>query len=97
MLVDVTHVNSYELCAGLLDKPNRTKEEAIVDEIREELGYEVTKDQLEFVGRSSSCDCFFISSSWSRRYVWVADVHVLRRGDTRTEEIQWRWIEETIT
>ena len=58
MLGVVVNMNSYELCAGLLDKPNRTKEEAIVDEIREELGYEVTKDQLEFVGRSRFCDCY---------------------------------------
>ena len=28
---------SYELCAGLLDIENRSKEQAVVDEIREEL------------------------------------------------------------
>lgn len=43
---------SYELCAGLLDRPNRTKEQAVCDEIREELGYVVKPEDLEFVGRS---------------------------------------------
>ena len=43
---------SYELCAGLLDKPGRSKEQAVVDEIKEELGYEVSKDSLTFIGRS---------------------------------------------
>ena len=43
---------SIELCAGLLDKPGRTKEQAVADEIREELGYEVPLDQIEYIGRS---------------------------------------------
>lgn len=43
---------SIELCAGLLDKPGRTREQAVADEIREELGYEVPLDQIEYIGRS---------------------------------------------
>lgn len=69
---------SYELCAGLLDKPNRTKEQAIVDEIREELGYEVSLDQLEFVGRSRSQNSRLMASSRSSWHVRIAHVHVLR-------------------
>lgn len=46
---------SYELCAGLLDIENRSKEQAVVDEIREELGYEVPISDLHFVIRSVMC------------------------------------------
>lgn len=46
--------SSYELCAGLLDRPNRSKEQAVCDEIMEELGYVVKPEDLEFVGRSIS-------------------------------------------
>ena len=45
---------SYELCAGLLDRPGRDKEQAVVDEIKEELGYDVKKEDLVFIGRSNS-------------------------------------------
>ena len=48
--VVLTH--SIELCAGLLDKPGRSKEQAVADEIREELGYDVPLSQIEFIGRS---------------------------------------------
>lgn len=46
---------SYELCAGLMDVENRSKEQAVVDEIREELGYEVPISDLHFVIRSVVC------------------------------------------
>ena len=36
----------------MLDKPGRTKEQAVADEIREELGYEVPLNQIEYIGRS---------------------------------------------
>lgn len=44
---------SYELCAGLLDREGRSKEQAICDEIREELGYDVSINSLEFITRST--------------------------------------------
>ena len=44
---------SYELCAGLMDVKERSKEQAIVDEIKEELGYVVPITSLEFISRSS--------------------------------------------
>ena len=37
----------------MMDVQGRSKEQAIVDEIREELGYEVSVDSLEFVTRST--------------------------------------------
>ena len=46
---------SYELCAGLMDIEGRSKEQTVVDEIREELGYDVPIESLEFVTRSSLC------------------------------------------
>ena len=36
-----------------MDKNGRNKEQAIVDEIREELGYEVSIDDLQFVSKST--------------------------------------------
>lgn len=84
---------SYELCAGLLDRPNRTKEQAVCDEIREELGYVVKPEDLEFVGRS----IFFYSnssiSSRRCRNVWRSHVHVLRGSNSRSEAVSRRWFE----
>lgn len=54
---------SYELCAGLMDVEGRSKEQAVVDEIREELGYEVSIDNLEFVTRSNFW-LVILSSCW---------------------------------
>ena len=45
--------SSYELCAGLMDIEGRSKEQTVVDEIREELGYDVSVDSLEFITRSN--------------------------------------------
>ena len=42
---------SYELCAGLLDDPKRSKERVMADEILEELGYDVKEIALQFIGR----------------------------------------------
>ena len=42
---------SYELCAGLLDDPKRSREQVMADEIREELGYDVKMSDLQFIGR----------------------------------------------
>ena len=44
-------IRSYELCAGLLDDPKRSKERVMADEIREELGYDVKESALQFIGR----------------------------------------------
>ena len=58
---------SYELCAGLMDKNGRNKEQAIVDEIREELGYEVSIDDLQFVSKSIEANhskWLFMDSCW---------------------------------
>ena len=45
---------SYELCAGLVDDPKRSREQVMADEIREELGYDVKKSDLQFIGRCSN-------------------------------------------
>ena len=63
-----------------MDIQGRSKEQAIVDEIREELGYEVPIDSLEFVTRSTfgegvSCSCR------ERRFDGSTRVYVLRGGD----------------
>lgn len=71
---------SYELCAGLMDVKERSKEQAIVDEIKEELGYVVPASSLEFISRSS---CFEdgvsvavgnVGLSGARGYMFYAEV-----------------------
>ena len=71
---------SYELCAGLMDVKERSKEQAIVDEIKEELGYVVPVSSLEFISRSS---CFEdgvsvavgnVGLSGARGYIFYAEV-----------------------
>lgn len=47
---------SYELCAGLMDVKGRSKEQTIVDEIKEELGYVVPLSSLEFITRCSGSE-----------------------------------------
>lgn len=46
-----------------MDVEGRSKEQAVVDEIREELGYEVSIDNLEFVTRSNFW-LVILSSCW---------------------------------
>lgn len=70
-------IHSYELCAGLLDRTGRTKEQAIVDEIREELGYEVSEKDLVFIGRSKFHLPIYTVSSWFCGHFGCAYVHVL--------------------
>ncbi|CBK24495.2 uncharacterized protein [Blastocystis hominis] len=60
----------YELCAGLLDRPNRSKEQAVCDEIQEELGYVVKPEDLEFVGRTPGA----VGMSGSRMYMYYVEV-----------------------
>ena len=50
-----------------MDKNGRNKEQAIVDEIREELGYEVSIGDLQFVSKSIEAkysDRFLMYSCW---------------------------------
>ena len=58
----------------------------IVDEIREELGYEVPIDSLEFVTRSTF-DESISRSCWQRGFDGSTRLHVLRGGDTRAEGV----------
>ena len=86
-------MSSYELCAGLLDRPNRSKEQAVCDEIKEELGYVVKPEDLEFVGRSSSSAACSFPSSRCCRHVRFSHVHVLRGSHSGSEEVSRRWFE----
>lgn len=43
---------TFELCAGLLDKPELTLEEVTSEEIEEEVGYKVPASQIRFVSNS---------------------------------------------
>ena len=67
-----------------MDVQGRSKEQAIVDEIREELGYEVPIDSLEFVTRSTF-DESISRSCWQRGFDGSTRLHVLRGGVTRAE------------
>lgn len=75
---------SYELCAGLIDIENRSKEQTVVDEIREELGYEVPISDLRFIIRSMVC-VFVPSRCGERRNDRLSRVYVLRGGDPGAE------------
>lgn len=67
-----------------MDVQGRSKEQAIVDEIREELGYEVPIDSLEFITRSTFGERVF-RSCWERGFDGSTRLHVLRGGDARAE------------
>lgn len=77
------------MCAGLMDKNGRSKEQAIVDEIKEELGYEVSVDDVEFVTKSRAKMEIGVksltSSCWKRRIDWSKRLHVLRGSNSGTK------------
>ena len=68
------------MCAGLLDIEGRTKEQAICDEIREELGYDVSIESLEFVTRSLYQNSYWfvavgnVGMTGARGYMYYAEV-----------------------
>ncbi|MDU7693120.1 MAG: NUDIX domain-containing protein [Helicobacter sp.] len=68
---------TYELCAGLLDKPKSLHETA-AEEVLEECGYEISPNELHYIGK------FFGSTSLngSINHIFFAEVNEEKRKNT---------------
>lgn len=69
----------YELCAGLVDKANKTIEQIAAEEVYEECGYKVDSARLQMIGEFYSS----VGTSGSKQnvfYVEVSDIDKQSKG-----------------
>lgn len=85
-----TDVTGYtiELCAGILDKDDKSREEVTKEEILEETGYDVDVDSIKFVASFRSS----VGFSGSLQYLFFCEVEdkqkVSRGGGIGDEQIE---------
>ena len=48
---------TLEICAGLIDKKDKSAQEIAIEEVEEECGYKVHPDQMEFVHKFFDLGC----------------------------------------
>ena len=48
---------TLEICAGLIDKKDKSAHEIAIEEVEEECGYKVQPDQMEFVHKFFDLGC----------------------------------------
>ena len=48
---------TLEICAGLIDKKDKSAHEIAIEEVEEECGYKVHPDQMEFVHKFFDLGC----------------------------------------
>ncbi|MCI6218252.1 MAG: NUDIX hydrolase [Helicobacter sp.] len=60
----------YELCAGLVDKPNKSIEQIAVEEVMEECGYKVGLDNLQKINTFRNS----VGSSGAKQHMFYARV-----------------------
>ncbi|WP_104747996.1 NUDIX hydrolase [Helicobacter cetorum] len=79
---------TYELCAGLVDKPNKSLEEIAVEEVLEECGYKIEPKNLENIGAFYSATG--LSGSLQKIYYAeiCADLKVSQGGGIDMENIE---------
>lgn len=58
----------FRAFGGSIDK-NKTKEEIVIDEVREEVGYKVSNDRVKFVGK-----CFVSTQMNQTCYLYAVDI-----------------------
>ncbi|AFI06107.1 NUDIX hydrolase [Helicobacter cetorum] len=79
---------TYELCAGLVDKPNKSLEEIACEEVLEECGYQIKPKNLEKIGEFYSAT----GLSGSLQTLYYAEVcaslKVSEGGGIDTEKIE---------
>ncbi|CAJ99678.1 NUDIX hydrolase [Helicobacter acinonychis] len=79
---------THELCAGLVDKANKSLEEIACEEVLEECGYEISPKNLEKIGQFYSAT----GLSGSLQTIYYAEVHeslrVSKGGGIDAEKIE---------
>ncbi|WQY10508.1 NUDIX hydrolase [Helicobacter pylori] len=86
---------TYELCAGLVDKANKSLEEIACEEALEECGYQISPKNLETIGQFYSAT----GLSGSLQTLYYAEVHanlrVSKGGGIDTEKIEVLFLERS--
>lgn len=79
---------TYELCAGLLDKCDKSIQEVAAEEVQEECGYQLNPEQLHSVAEFHTS----VGTSGAKQYIFYAAVtqndRILRGGGVDGEIIQ---------
>ncbi len=86
---------TYELCAGLVDKANKSLEEIACEEALEECGYQISPKNLETIGQFYSATG--LSGSLQTLYYAEVCVHlkVSKGGGIDTEKIEVLFLERS--
>ncbi len=90
-LNDASHLYTYELCAGIIDKP-LSLERIVIEEIEEECGYRVAPERIEKI------TSFFtnVGVSGSKQHLFFALIDEKMRcgdgGGVHTEYIELEWV-----
>lgn len=86
---------TYELCAGLVDKANKSLEEIVCEEALEECGYKISPKNLETIGQFYSATG--LSGSLQTLYYAEvrADLKVSKGGGIDTEKIEVLFLERS--
>ncbi|WP_187860818.1 NUDIX hydrolase [Helicobacter pylori] len=86
---------TYELCAGLVDKANKSLEEIVCEEALEECGYQISPKNLETIGQFYSAT----GLSGSLQTLYYAEVHknlrVSKGGGIDAERIEVLFLERS--
>ena len=66
---------TLEICAGLIDKKDKSAHEIAIEEVEEECGYKVHPDQMEFVHKFFDLGCtrslFYTGKIISTLNFWI--------------------------
>ncbi|WQY70739.1 NUDIX hydrolase [Helicobacter pylori] len=86
---------TYELCAGLVDKANKSLEEIACEEALEECGYQISPKNLETIGQFYSATG--LSGSLQTLYYAevYADLRVSKGGGIDAEKIEVLFLERS--
>ncbi|WRF16043.1 NUDIX hydrolase [Helicobacter pylori] len=86
---------TYELCAGLVDKANKSLEEIVCEEALEECGYQISPKNLETIGQFYSTTG--LSGSLQTLYYAEVCTHlkVSKGGGIDTEKIEVLFLERS--
>ncbi|MCQ2768818.1 NUDIX hydrolase [Helicobacter pylori] len=86
---------TYELCAGLVDKANKSLEEIVCEEALEECGYQISPKNLETIGQFYSAT----GLSGSLQTLYYAEVYknlkVSKGGGIDAEKIEVLFLERS--